>query len=185
MIIGIHGKIHAGKTTAMEVFQKYGGRELRFADKLKAMVASLLSVPVELMENPDFKSRPIPWLLPHTPRTLLQTLGTEWGRGLDENIWVKATMASASELGGMGYELIVITDVRFPNEMKYIQQIGGKVIKIVRPAIDRSGPEHQHPSETALDDIPDFEFDSVIWNEGTAKQFRSKIEDFITKQLQL
>ena len=77
----------------------------------------------------------------------------------------------------------IITDVRFPNEVQAIQDRGGIVIRVNRIAGSvlinndtHSVTDHQHPSETALDDCNDFDY--VIENDGS-------IEDLIDKVKQL
>jgi len=50
-----------------------------------------------------------------TPRRALQTLGTEYGRTLYEDVWVDLTLAQACDA-----EVTVITDCRFDNEFRAI-----------------------------------------------------------------
>lgn len=90
--------------------------------------------------------------LKFTPRTLLQTLGTECGRHIiHPNIWVNATMIEykpmmefydsvmypdriekGKKIGEEGFPNWVITDVRFPNEAKAIKSKDGITIRINR-----------------------------------------------------
>jgi hypothetical protein len=67
-------------------------------------------------------------LIKLTPRLLLQLLGTECGRQiLHPNIWVNATMADYTEHSNW-----IISDVRFPNEVKAIKDRGGISIRVNR-----------------------------------------------------
>lgn len=91
-----------------------------------------------------------------TPRFALQSLGTEWGRLCFENIWVGRLLGLAQELqaGGCYYDAksgirragswvngpevkaktnVVITDVRFKNEIEAIKAAGGKAVRVIRP----------------------------------------------------
>ena len=121
-----------------------------------------------------------------TFRLLLQLLGTECGREiLHPNIWVNALFADykatnvKSYINKFGEEEVVdmdlpnwiMTDVRFPNEVKAIKDRGGVVIRVNRD----SDVVDDHPSETSLND---YEFDYVIENKGS-------IEDLIEKVKQL
>ena len=179
MIIGLHGKIQAGKTTAFEALQEeFKAKEFRFADGIKEMIASLLGCSVKALDNQVFKSRQIPWLKEGiTPRVLMQTLGTEWGRNLiDEDIWVKSTLQKIEDYQKAGGGMAVITDVRFPNEFKALdERKDAFLIKIDRPGVDRSDPIHQHISETALDHLPSEAFDGYVVNNCDIEEFKRRI----------
>jgi hypothetical protein len=117
-----------------------------------------------------------------TPRLLLQLLGTECGREIiHPNIWVNATMADYISYSARGsdYEFEesnwIITDVRFPNEVRAIEESGGIVIRIERPGLESS----DHESETALDD---WDFKYKITNDDTKKHLYRKLEEIYTKE---
>lgn len=71
-----------------------------------------------------------------TPRYALQTLGTEWGRQLDENIWLLYADRDAAKRKVEGFG--IIPDCRFLNEAKFIKDSGGLLLEIVRPGYDGS-----------------------------------------------
>lgn len=82
-------------------------------------------------------------------RRLLQRFGTEAGRNIHgEDVWVNLTAAQVAAVPGP----VVITDVRFPNEVDYVRRNGGKTARITRAGIvpDPNG----HASETSVNDIP-------------------------------
>jgi hypothetical protein len=122
-----------------------------------------------------------------TPRLLLQLLGTQCGREIiHPNIWVNALMADykgqLEEVAGSGmfsraamftkYPNWIITDVRFPNEVKAIHDKDGIVIRVNRPiAVIQELPIHE--SETALDDYRNF--DAYISNHGTIEDLVEKV----------
>jgi hypothetical protein len=66
---------------------------------------------------------------------------------------------------------VVISDVRFRNEMRAIQRVGGRVIRIRRPST-LQGVAASHASEREQDAIPDSAFDLVIENRGTVEDLR-------------
>ena len=108
-----------------------------------------------------------------TPRLLLQLLGTECGRDiLHPNIWVNSLFSDYKEDDHI-YEIKgsnwIITDMRFPNELKAVKKRGGITIRVSRTGIHTPKIEDLHPSETALDNC---EFDYHIDNS-------SSIEDLI------
>ena len=49
------------------------------------------------------------------------------------------------------HELVVVGDVRYPNEANLIRSLGGHVIQIKREGAGLTGKAAKHPSETALD----------------------------------
>ncbi len=64
------------------------------------------------------------------PRDILRAVG-DWGRGIDQNLWVKATLKEADH-----FDKVVISDVRYQNEAEAINNFNHKsgVIKIVAQA---------------------------------------------------
>jgi hypothetical protein len=76
-----------------------------------------------------------------TPRNMLQMMGTEVGRDmLDPKIWIYS-LERKMEM----YPNVVIADVRFRNEIKFIQDKGGFVVRVKRGA----DPEWYHTAYRA------------------------------------
>jgi len=89
--------------------------------------------------------------LPMTGRHILQVMGTDIFRTIYGDVWVDACLRNTVEDGA---DLAVITDCRFPNEVKGVQAAGGKVMRFLRaPFADGD----QHASETALDNYVGFD----------------------------
>ena len=61
---------------------------------------------------------------------------------------------------------VVISDVRFRNEIEAIQKAGGKVVRIVRKDAGLKGAASTHASETEQQSIPDSAFDFNLINGG-------------------
>jgi len=136
-----------------------------------------------------------------TPRYCLQTLGTEWGRSIAPDLWVKIGIEAAFELlenpelcykpqtgikarekadlkwGPTG---IVITDGRFRNEILGVLKVAGKAIKIDRPGVVGS-INSTHQSETEVTQIPLNFFDYVIHNDSSLKNLQIKVDSIIEK----
>lgn len=102
----------------------------------------------------------------HTPgymtgRDVMQFVGTEVFRRMYGDVWVDTLIR---QIKSEGTKLALIGDCRFPNEVKGIQDAGGKVIRLTRGQNQQS----KHESEVALDqDRFDWKnFDAVLDNEN-------------------
>jgi hypothetical protein len=139
MIIGIVGFISSGKGTVGDILaNEYGFIKDSFAKPLKDAVSTIFNWPRHLLEGDTKESREWRELKDEfwsnklgktiTPRLVLQWMGTEAGRNVfGENLW-SASLINRSD-PNRNY---VITDVRFVNEIKSIQQHGGKIIRVIR-----------------------------------------------------
>jgi hypothetical protein len=188
MIIGICGFQGSGKDTIADYLQNiYGFKRDSFAATLKDAVAAVFGWDRELLEGRTTESRVWreqvdPWWAQRlgmpdlTPRLVLQKWGTEVARrSWHDDTWI----ASLENKLNKAHNDIVITDVRFPNEIRAVKDAGGTVIRVVRgPEPDwydtalgaNAGivPDQEllkqlgiHPSETAWIGT---QFDAVIDN---------------------
>jgi hypothetical protein len=117
-------------------------------------------------------------------RTVLQMLGTEWGRAVSNKVWINNARRAQRQLlsGGYGYvrdqglvsrpgqkyDWAVVTDGRFRNECLEFQAGGALVIKISNPeanALNALGARASHASEAEQRTIPDWWFSRVIIND--------------------
>ena len=186
MIIGVVGFIGSGKGTVGDILEReHGYKKFAFADALKDAVAGIFLWPRGLLEGDTnasraFRERVDVWWSHKlgyevTPRLILQKFGTEACRhGIADNIWI-----AALEKRIHGYEDVVITDCRFPNEIDFIRSAGGVLIRVKRG--DDPSPEElskMHISETAWNDYdPDF----VIHNEGTKDDLKENVKIILTQ----
>ncbi len=168
-VIGIAGKARTGKDTTAKFIQAHnGGYIYSFADPIREML-----IPFGIdMRDPfwqDHKETVIP-VLNASPRRLMQTLGTEWGRELiNPNIW---TLMAHQKLLHDGYGMI-IPDVRFDNEAKFIRKINGVVIHLHRP--DAVTVE-AHASEAGVTMLPE---DYLIVNDGTLEDLQHSVRSLL------
>lgn len=165
----------SGKSTiATHLMNRHGYALIKFAMPLKAMTETLLEYMgydnpaiVQRMIEGDMKSQPVMGFPEITPRYMVQTLGTEWGRGcIDENFWVRIAANRVRALNDEGIP-VVIDDMRFPNEYDALEMLGAKMVKINRPSIAYNS---EHPSEGLLDE---YDFDVELENIGTVDQLLS------------
>lgn len=174
-LVGIIGRAGSGKDTVATMMPAI---RIAFADPMKEALVTifdweriLLWGPSELRNTVDDRFV-TPDGQPLTVRHAAQTIGTEWGRRLiDEQLWVKLGIIRAQqEMDRLNR--VVITDVRFLNEAKAIQDAGGEVWRVVRPGAGLTGAAALHPSEIEQDQIrADFE----IQNNGTLEELKDKV----------
>jgi rhodanese-related sulfurtransferase len=144
MIIGFVGLIGAGKDTAADYLVNfYGFRRDSFANTLKDAVANVFGWDRTLLEGRtnearEWREQVDSWWaerlgMPNlTPRWILQYWGTDVCRkAFHDDIWIASLENKMRKTG----DNIVISDVRFPNEIKAIHNAGGIVIRVKR------GPE--------------------------------------------
>lgn len=146
IIIGLAGKARAGKDTVADCLVKHHGFvKLAFADGIYDMLRAGFDVPI--LYQLHHKETPSPFI-GISWRRLMQTLGTEWGRGLDKDIWIKRMEMVISH----GHQdRIVISDVRFQNEADWIRKQGA-LWHISRPGFVNNTPDH--PSEAGIEMQP-------------------------------
>jgi hypothetical protein len=141
MIIGIVGLIGSGKDTIADYLQNiHQFRRESFAHTLKDAVSHIFGWDRELIEGRTRESREWreqvdPWWaerlnMPNlTPRYVLQVWGTEVARrSFHDDIWI----ASLENKLRKTTDDVVISDCRFPNEIKAIKNAGGIVIRVKR-----------------------------------------------------
>jgi hypothetical protein len=144
MIIGICGLIGSGKDTAADYLVGFHGfRRDSFAGTLKDAVSAVFGWDRELIEGrtPEaraWREQVDTWWanrlnMPHlTPRWILQYWGTEVCRDhFHDDIWIAALQSRLARRS----DHTVISDVRFPNEIKAIKEQGGRIVWIQRGVI--------------------------------------------------
>ena len=154
----------------------------KFAGKLKIVASILSGSPIENFEDQDFKKQSMTSNWNMTYREFLQKIGTDALRdNLHEDVWVNSLFAEyerpsywegREEIWGK-FPNWIITDLRFPNELKHIKEKGGITIRVTRPNVIN---DVSHPSETALDD---FEFDYELVNDSSIYNLIEKVNTIL------
>lgn len=141
MIIGVCGWIGTGKDTVADyLVNSHQYRRDSFAHGLKDIVAVTFGWDRELLEGRtrearEWREQVDTWWanrvnIPHlTPRWVLQYWGTEVIRkNFHNDFWIAALESRLRN----SQDNIVISDCRFPNEIKSIKDQGGKVVWVQR-----------------------------------------------------
>lgn len=197
MLIGVIGFAGSGKGTISDILcQDHDFIKLAFADSVKDATAVVFGWPRHLLEGDTDESRNFRektddfWSARLgrnvTPRWALQIMGTEAGRNtFHESIWIYATEAKMNKIKN-----VVLADVRFPNEIKFIRDKGGFIVRVVRgddPEWYSTAYDHMkndkydmhikypnvHVSEWAWIGT---DFDYVIYNNGPKSELEANVK---------
>ena len=212
MIIGVCGFIGSGKDTIADYLVNFHGfRRESFANSLKDAVAYVFGWDRTMLEGRtkqarEWREQVDPWWaerlnMPNlTPRWVLQYWGTEVCRkAFHDDIWI----ASLENKLRTSKDDIVISDCRFPNEIKSIKEAGGIVIRVKRGAepewyndaadmnagpkcirwalaSDRMSKLNIHASETAWVGT---KFDAILENDSSIDDLFTKVKDLVRDHL--
>ncbi len=173
-LIGITGRLHAGKDEAAKAFIAAGYIRESFADPLKVITAYLADEDVALYHDQQAKEE-YSELLGMTRRKALQLLGTEGVRNtLGADFWARRLMWVWTKCGRPN---LVVADCRFDNEAEAIRAHGGKILRIVRP--DNDADSIGVPGHASEQGIRDDLVDHTIYNDGSLDLLRLRCNHFI------
>lgn len=142
MIVGISGLIGSGKNTVAEhLTDNYGFRKDSFAASLKDACSVIFGwdrtlLEGETKESREWREQVDPWwseklgIENFSPRLALQLVGTDALRNhFNEGMWF---LTVENRIRKNPDQHVVISDVRFPNEVDFIRKQGGVLIKVSR-----------------------------------------------------
>jgi hypothetical protein len=174
VIVGLTGYARAGKDTVGDILvEHHGFQRASFADALKKLAVEvnpiigydLQNIPIHLAQAVARHGMDVVKVrYPHA-RVFLQNLGIACRRMFGNDVLVdpirEAIGRSINLQWKPGHEPSWgVTDVRFFNEVKAIEDLGGTVYRVERP---HTGPANGHVSEHELAGV---QF-PVIANDGT------------------
>jgi hypothetical protein len=217
-LVGVVGKARHGKDSIGNILLDHGFMKDAFAKPVKDAVKAIWDFSDEQLYGSETQKNTVDPRWNVSPRQAMQFFGTEVGRDalpklmpqFGSGFWVehfrlrllsylkkhKADPASHSSN-------IVVCDVRFPNEAKFIRNSGGLIVRVRRPQLepktetpdtvkkeddDRKEPEDkplqlgaEHRSETLMDGIDE---DVLVINDGTLGDLRQKVEALVLPMIQ-
>lgn len=175
-IVGLLGKKRSGKdTTADFIVKKYEYKKIAIADPLKLALAGMFGFDDDQLHGDSKEKVDEYWGV--TPRQTLQWLGTEVCRNqmcdlipaIGDKFWLKRL---EKELKKYSCEKIVISDLRFQNEVDLVHTLGGTVIKLVRQS--RTCVQDTHVSEIEIDVVKNY--NNIIENNGSLSDLYEQID---------
>lgn len=149
MMIGICGEAGSGKdSVANYLAEHHGFKVIKFASKLKDIVAQVFELDRKRLDDDlEYKETHIVPGTAYTVREILQHIGTEGFRHIDDMVWVRMAMKEASQ-----YKRVVFSDLRFPNEAIAVWHMEGNLWRTIKT--DGPGTIHSdHASESEIADI--------------------------------
>lgn len=166
IIIGIAGKKRSGKDTAADIIKCcYSDNKVKtfaFATILKEVIQKVFLISDEQMNNQkEVKIEK----LGYSPRQLLQQFGDHF-REINPNVFIDYM----DHIISSQVETVIITDVRFDDECRFIKKYNGFLIGI--DAEERLLTTDNHITEKGvLKNLVDF----WVTNNGTKEAFKDKI----------
>jgi hypothetical protein len=143
-IIAFAAAKQSGKTTAAEHLVDNGYTRLSFAQPIRDMtwyLMQLAGLPTPYSEQLLTTHKEV--VIPEfgvSARYLMQTLGTDWGRGLvHPQLWI---MLMSKRLANTAAKHLVIDDIRFEDEATLIRDRGGLIIHINRYPAQAANDAH-------------------------------------------
>jgi hypothetical protein len=200
MLIVLSGKARSGKDTLADILidlfkEKTNDdfRKVAYADSLKEKLmlefdlswdqvyGDLKEVPdkrfVKKIKKTDSYTDGKVWTdkdLYWSPREIMQFIGTDCYRAVDDSFWVKSLF---NKINKNGYKNVIISDGRFPSEIDPVVDLGGYHIRVFRSQ-QGSLNNKTHESEVALDN--DYKIDFTVINDGSIDDLKKTASSIVT-----
>lgn len=196
-IISFAGRLQSGKTELSKICENYGYKKLYFALPLKQLCADILDVSIDALNQAKKDNTSIQLTINddicdilsnetniplettknicngkyiETVRDMLQFIGTDYIRKYNEDWHVNKIKEMIDE--NTDY---VIDDVRFQNEKKMIDELGGDTWFVIRPTLQNVS---NHISETSI--TWQQCYNKVIINDSTLDTLKFKWDVFMS-----
>lgn len=173
-LVGLHGWARSGKDTSADFLEEVGWERRAFADPLRSL--ALACDPAvcysflkdefvrysHVLEDVGYDEAKKQY---DEVREFLQRLGNGARVVFGDLFWVERATVNVHP-----DSQIVWTDVRYVNEGNAVRALGGIVVEIQRPG---TGPANEF--EAQHHSMPDFQFDTVIHNDGSLDDLRGQV----------
>lgn len=170
--VALVGNMRSGKNTFGDILVKeYGYTEISFADELKRICKELFP---EQFKNGN------------KPREILQNVG-QCMRSIDYDVWVKALDRKIKHYDGKN---LVITDVRYPNEVDYLRNNGFIIVQIIvyrsiivgrckatDPNFNPAQLDHESESMASSYIVGDI----LVYNNNSLEEYLAKVHQVISE----
>lgn len=179
MIIGLGFKARAGKdTVASHLVNNYAFVQESFAYPLKEYVGRQICGFNDKQLYGAWKETLDPeWGM--TPRQMLQLIGTDALRKVvHDDFWVIPMKRKLKE-HIRNERHVVISDVRFLNEISMIRSMGGKIVKIEREYPDKIAGFEKHSSEFQLETYDAWDY--TLANNGSLEELYRNVDVMIDR----
>ena len=167
MIIGLSGYAQSGKDTVANILvEKHGYTRIAFADPIRELLyemdpliplgygTSVINYRLQdLVDAYGWDKVKVDY--PEV-RRLLQDLGVGARKIFGDTFWIYQALSDVTP-----DDKVVVSDVRFENEAKWIQEFNGQIWRVKRVGTDAV---NDHVSESEMDGYP---VDQIFVNNGT------------------
>lgn len=182
-LIGLTGQAGCGKDTAAGFLRDVMAfRQISLAEPIRRGIVAMFGIPYEYLTDRDLKEKPLDQLCGKSPRYAMQTLGTEWGRNqICLDVWLKVAQRDIdfqrklADAGNYHIGGVVVSDIRFPGEVKWLKEQGGTLWLIDRPN-NPNAINTGHESETPIDAAS---IDKTIINDGDVDDLCNSIAEML------
>lgn len=173
-IVGLMGFKGSGKDTVANILSEYGYSILSYADTLKQCLCVIFGWDMDMINGHTPESRKWREEVDHwwaeklgipnfTPRLAMTKIGTDlFRKHFDENIWVYSLINKINNIKGN----VVVTDIRFPNEHRYIENLDNSFIYRVRrftPVWEDIGIKAAYGNQDAIVTLDNMEVHESEW----------------------
>lgn len=171
-LISLSGKSASGKDTVAQILaDAYGYQRVAIADPIKQYVGELFELTEEQLWG-DLRNQ-LDGRLGLAPREIYQRFG-DFCREIDPRVWIRRWRRAVEEQPRAG-KLVVCTDVRTPEELSSVRELGGESWLILRSNAGAPGKMEEHVTEQALTASGSGRFDVVIRNNGTLDELEAAV----------
>jgi len=176
MIIGLSGYAQSGKDTVANILvENYGYKRIAFADPIRDLIYEMDPLIPKGYGNNIINYRlqdmvdTYGWdrLKVEFPevRRLLQDTGVGARKVFGDKFWIYQALSDVAP-----QDKVVVSDVRFENEAKWIQEFNGQIWRIKRLGTDAT---NDHVSESEMDGYP---VNQIFVNNGSIDDLKVLIQ---------
>jgi hypothetical protein len=176
MIIGLSGYAQSGKDTVAKILvEKHGYKRIAFADPIRKLLyemdplipkgygESIINYRLQDMVD-TYGWDKVKVDFPEA-RRLLQDVGLGARKLFGDTFWIYQALSDVAP-----QDKVVVSDVRFVNEAKWIQDFKGQIWRVKRVG---TSAVNEHVSESELDG---YRVDQIFVNNGTVEDLKVLIQ---------